>query len=260
MFVRKQDNGELILIGQTDHSRLVGQFAAHWGNEHFATPNPYDSVVRGAVFHDFGWLKYETNPLIDPKSGEPYEFRRTPFSQEQLESYQWCVDWLSGVDRYSGLLIGMHRTGLWKSRYQKISYPAGYNIAGMRPEIEEFISRNEAHQEKERAEVDQGTIWKNYHLLQVWDLLKLYFCCQEPYNDYIEPVPVSYSTGDSGVRLTMRPIGVGQVAFEPYPFAVRPLKVKMVCKRLPKSSFVDTKSFQRSYFQAVPEMLEYELV
>jgi len=36
MIVRKQPNGELILIGQTDHSRLVGQLAAHWGNRDFA--------------------------------------------------------------------------------------------------------------------------------------------------------------------------------------------------------------------------------
>lgn len=33
MFVRKQSNGELILIGQTDHSRFVGQLAAHGAME-----------------------------------------------------------------------------------------------------------------------------------------------------------------------------------------------------------------------------------
>jgi hypothetical protein len=25
--------------------------------------------------------------------------------------------------------------------------------------------------------------------MQVWDLLGLYFCCQEPYEDFVEPVP-----------------------------------------------------------------------
>ena len=106
MFVRKLANGELILIAQTDHSRFVGQLAAHWGSSDFASPEPYDSVSRAATFHDFGWLRYETSPLIDVETGEPYEFRKTPFSQAQLDSYQWCIDWLGGIDRYSGILSG----------------------------------------------------------------------------------------------------------------------------------------------------------
>ena len=47
VIVRKQSNDELILIGQTDHSRLVGQLAAHWGNDTFAVPQPYTSMARG---------------------------------------------------------------------------------------------------------------------------------------------------------------------------------------------------------------------
>ncbi len=40
---------------------------------------------------------------------------------------------------------------------------------------------------------DEAEVWTNYHLMQVWDLLGLYFCCQDPYDDYIEPVPQKYS-------------------------------------------------------------------
>jgi len=261
MFVRKQSNGELILIGQTDHSRFVGQLAAHWGNGDFEGPKPYESVVRGAVYHDYGWLRYETNPLIDPETGVPREFRGTPFSQVQIDSYQWCIDWLMGVDPYSGLLAGMHRVGLWKGRYDKIAHPAGrYNPQATRPEIKEFIERNESSQEKQRAAVGQDTIWTNYHLLQVWDLLGLYFCGQEPYEDYIEPVPVSYSGERNGMRLTMKPAEAGRVVFEPYPFNERPLRVQIACKRLPQSSFPDVETFRGFYFRAQPEQLRYELM
>ena len=31
MIVRKQDDGSLMLVAQTEHSRMVGQFAAHCG-------------------------------------------------------------------------------------------------------------------------------------------------------------------------------------------------------------------------------------
>jgi uncharacterized protein DUF3891 len=56
MIVRKSPAGSLTLIGQTDHSRFVGQLAAHWGNRDFAAPAPHDSVVRAATYHDYGWL------------------------------------------------------------------------------------------------------------------------------------------------------------------------------------------------------------
>lgn len=262
MIVRKQSNGELILIGQTDHSRLVGQLAAHWGNADFEQPNPYESVVRAAFFHDYGWLAYETNPLINPETKEAYEFRGMPFSSRQLDAYQWCIDWLTGIDRYSGLIISMHRTGLWQGRYKKLAHPAlRYNPKGERPEIQEFIHRNEARQKQELGSLEENGVWTNFCLLQVWDVLGLYFCCQEPYDEYIEPVPVAYNgPGEGGVRVTMRLVDKGTVEFKPYPFNVRPLKVQILCKRLPVGSFSDQDTFRRLYFQAENEILQYELV
>jgi hypothetical protein len=259
MIVRKQANGELILIGQTDHSRFVGQLAAHWGNADFALPDPYESMVRAATFHDYGWLRYETSPLISPDTGEPYQFLQLPLGTTQLEAYQWSLDWLAGIDRYSGLIVNMHRTGLWKGRYGMIRHPEGYNLREVGPEVQELIQRNEAWQEQERKSWDQENVWTNYRLMQVWDLLGLYFCCQDPYEDYIEPVPASYS-GKDGVRLTMKPVGQGQVAFDPYPFDTRPCRVQLACKRLPRSSFENVEAFRRAYFQAENDLMRFEAV
>ena len=72
MIIRRRVENELILVGQTDHSRFVGQLAAHWGHEDISAPIPYASMARAAIFHDYGWLRYETSPLIHPKTGEPY--------------------------------------------------------------------------------------------------------------------------------------------------------------------------------------------
>ena len=261
MITRKQGDGGLILMGQTDHSRLVGQMASHWGNAEFAAPDPYVSVVRAATFHDYGWLRYETNPLMRPETGEPHQFRDLPSNPAQLESYQWCLDWLAGIDRYSGLIVSMHRTGLWKTRYGTIKHPESYNIKTMSPEVEKFIARNEPVQERERNALGPDQVWINYRLLQVWDLLGLYFCCQEPYDDYVEPVPQSYTGGgNGGVRLAMKPAGRGRVAFEPYPFDARPCRVQLAFKRLPNSSFADLESFRRAYFQAEHELMQFELV
>ncbi|HXG36180.1 MAG TPA: DUF3891 family protein [Dehalococcoidia bacterium] len=172
MIIRDDSGDELVLIRQTDHSQLVGKFAAHWGNENFARPEPYESVVRAAVYHDYGYLRFETSPCLDTEKGTPYEFRTLPYEPKQFESYQWCIDWLSDIDPYSGLLVSMHRTGLWKGRYEKIAHPAGrYNPQGLRSEIVEFVERHEAKQQEQQESVDKQGLWTNYQLLQVWDLL-----------------------------------------------------------------------------------------
>ena len=46
-----------------------------------------------------------------------------------------------------------------------------------------LIERNEAWQEKVLGSLDErdrAGFAANYRMMQVWDLLGLYFCCQEP--------------------------------------------------------------------------------
>jgi hypothetical protein len=261
MIIRKEPDNALLLIGQTDHSRLVGQLAAHWGNERFATPKPYESVVRAAAFHDYGWLRYETSPLLDTASGEPFPFLKVPLTETQMAAYQWSLDWMAAIDRYSGLIVNMHRTGLWKGRYGTITHPSGYNIKTLSPEIQAFLERNEAWQERERALLDPDSVWTNYRLMQVWDLLGLYFCCQAPYDDHVEPVPLQYGHAENGgVRLTLKPAGKDRVAFDPYPFDVRPCHIQLAFRRLPSQTFPDVETFRRAYFQADLQVANFELV
>ncbi len=193
MIVRKEADGQTILIAQTDHSRLVGQLAAHWGNADFATPRPYESVARAAAFHDFGWLRYETAPYFDPATGETPPFFRVPFSERQLEAYRWCRDELLVDDPYAGMLVGMHRTGLWRGRYGAITHPPHPIPPSLPPAVEEFIDRAETVQALECSMSGATEVWTNYQLLQVWDQLGLYFTCQDP-------VPAIYRAGADRVR------------------------------------------------------------
>jgi hypothetical protein len=59
MIVRYETDGSIVMITQNDHAQLSGLFAAHWGNEEFEKPRPYGSLVRAAMFHDRGWIRYE---------------------------------------------------------------------------------------------------------------------------------------------------------------------------------------------------------
>lgn len=257
MIVRKDADGRLTLIRQTDHSQFVGQLAAHWGNSDFAPLKPYESVVRAATFHDYGYLNWEPDLPFDDENGVPYEFRRVPTTNRQLDAYQWCIDWLKGIDAYSGLLVSMHRTGLWRQRYNTIEHPAGMFRGNLPPSTEEMAARNEARQEQEQAAFDHDELWTNYHLLQVWDLLGLYFGCQEPGEDYIDPVPTGYA--GTKTRMSMRPTGERQVSFDPYPFDERPLSVQIAAKRV-AGRHENEAAFRKAFAQAPLELLDYRLV
>lgn len=261
MIIRGEANGEVVLVNQTDHSQLVGQLASHWGNSEFDAPRPYESVVRAAIYHDFGWLPYETTPGSDPKSGKPYGFMQVGLQKSQLSAYRWVVDWMNDLDPYSALIICMHRTGLWRARYQAIEHPTAFNLSNPPPEVAKFITDNEQWQETQKKSFDPNELRVNYRLMQVWDLLGLYFCCQDVCDDFIEPVPVKYSSnGDKGIKLSMKAESKTRVAFAPYPFDVRPLKVQLRLKHLPSATFDGDPDFRKGYFQARNEMVEFELV
>lgn len=262
MIVRTEANGETLLLAQTDHSRLAGQFAAHWGNAEFASLTPYESVVRAAAFHDFGYLRYETAPAFDEATGGTPTFRNVFTDERRLEEYQWCSDWLLALDPYAALLVSMHRTGLWRQRYKTIS-SAMPNVRKQKPEVEAFIERQEALRPQIIAQhnFDPQQLWINYRLLQVWDLLSLAFSLHAPEADAFEPVPVSYCDGEKeGVRLSMTPLDAKTVSLDPYPFDVPALRVAVPVRRLPQSTFESQDAFRKAYFCAQLELMEFQLV
>lgn len=84
------------------------------------------------------------------------------------------------------------------------------------------------------------------------DILGLYFGCQEPYEDYVDPVPVSYAgAADAGVTLTMKPAGAKRVVFDPYPFDARPCRGQLSFKRVAQRTFENVEAFRRPWFQAL---------
>src|SRR5262249_7407598 len=144
MIVREEPDGSLVLINQTDHAKISGLFAAHWGNGEFARPHPYEPVVRAAIFHDAGWYRYETGPRYDAATGKTPSFIQVPLDPPQIAAFQWSIEWLTAIDPYAGLLVNKHRTGLWRGRYGAITHPGMFNARNLTPLVETFIAENEA--------------------------------------------------------------------------------------------------------------------
>jgi hypothetical protein len=260
VIVRYESDGSIVMITQNDHAQLSGLFAAHWGNDAFAKPRPYGSLVRAAMFHDRGWIRYETGPQLNPQTGKTPNYREIPNDRTQLEAFEWAGDWLSAIDAYAGLMIAKHRTGLWQGRYGVIRHPPAIQRGKLPPEIEAFIVRSEAKQKAATDKLGAQEIAINYNLLQVWDMLSLYICSSEVLQpDRIEPVPTAYSDA-AGVAMTLSPSEQHTIALDPYPFDVPALTTNLIFRRLNQAKFQDTAELQSVYFKTAPQIASFRLV
>ena len=259
MIVRERADGALILICQTDHAKLSGQCAAHWGNKDFARPQPYEAVVRAATFHDSGWYDYEASPTVAPDTGKPLNFMQVAWGKPQRRAFEWAIDWMSRIDPYSGLLIGKHRTGLQRGRYDTVAHPKFFNAQNLPDDNEDFLARNEAAQAAAMRNYDEDEFWTNYQLLQAFDLISLFLCNKDVVDDYIEPVPTSYDGRSQPVKLTLKTIGANRIEIDPFPFDVNQLRVQLVRRELDQTTFAEPAAFREAYFKTVPQAVDFVL-
>jgi hypothetical protein len=263
MIVRYESDGSIVMITQNDHAQLSGLFAAHWGNDRFAKPQPFASLVRAAMFHDRGWIRYETSPQLDPQSGRTPNYRDVPTDRAQLEAFEWAGEWLSAIDPYAGLMIARHRTGLWQGRYGVITHPPGRQRGKLPADIVAFIARSEAKQKRAADGLDTGELAINYNLLQVWDLMSLYICSDETLApERIEPVPIRYSDRDrlASLPMTLVPLEARTIALDPYPFDQPSLTANVIFRRLTQNKFDDSAELQSAYFKTAPQVVSFQLV
>ena len=236
MVIRELNDGRCYVSLQEDHAELSAQFAAHWGNDRFSRLRPYETMVFATTYHDSGYREWEGTPPMNVEKGRPYAHREDipSFEQVELNAYTKNVDWLTQQDPYAGLLVSMHRTGLWHNRYNIFTEPAGRlrerslavqtakkDLEAKQEAMKKTLAANNAGFENELA--------YNYMALQIFDLLSLYFCCDgyagdNQFKEYaIAPVRISYDSNET-VRLTIRPNGAGAVVMDPYPFDVSPVQ------------------------------------
>jgi hypothetical protein len=176
-------DGALRLVHQNEHGRLAGVLARAWGNDEVEAPRPGPSVVTAAARHDEGWRSRDTRVLYDEFAQRPLHFLDIE-AGEHIRLYRQGVTRVSAADVYAGLLVGMHWTGLYRSRW---SAPGGGSRVGQGPEAraaQDRVVRSEqrrwadavelAWTEQEPRAAFETRIWHNYELLQLWDLLSLF--------------------------------------------------------------------------------------
>ncbi len=271
MVVRDLKDGRSVVSLQEDHAELAAQFGAHWGNERFTKLRPYQTVLFATTYHDSGYREWEGNPPMNMEKGRPYALREEipEFDSVELAGYVKNVDWVGSHDLYAGLLVSMHRTGLWHNRYNVFTDPSmkprerSSAVQTVKKELEEKQLKTKKALAREHSGFERE-LWRNYTALQIFDLLSLYFCCDgfatentfKPYK--IAPVGIDYETEEK-VDLSITPNGVGAVKMTPYPFDVSPLRVGLRARIVPPVKGKTERACIDAYQKAPRQSLLFEI-
>jgi hypothetical protein len=267
MIVQRR-GGDLLLVRQTDHAALSGVLAEHWGDGVFARPEPRASVLLAAARHDDGWREWEEAPKVNPATRRPYNFTEMP-AGEHFPFYLRGIDGVVRDDRYAGLLVCLHLSGLYRKRY---GLDPGLGLErfppDVRPLVEGYLRQLDQRQQQLREQlrrdsavpaeaVEELAVWTNYRLLQVYDLFSLYFC-MAPLREYaLRHVPVNASQPDTEIKL--RPAGANALAIGPYPFDVAPLGAAVAARVVPDRDYTGDADLRAALAAAPVRTLRFEL-
>jgi hypothetical protein len=271
MVIRELKDGRSYVSLQEDHAELAAQFAAHWGNNRFSKLRPYKTMVFATTYHDSGYRDFEGNPPMNVEKGRPYAHREEVpnFEGTELKAYAKNVEWLSSQDPYAGLLVSMHRTGLWHNRYNILTEPAG-RLRERSIAVQNAKKEMEAQQEEMKRQLAakipgfENELAYNYMALQIFDLLSLYFCCDgyagdKEFKEYkIAPVRLSYDSNET-VTLTIKPNGAGAVIMDPYPFDVSPVQFSARARIMAPPKDKSEAACIDAYHKADRQMLTFQV-
>ena len=257
MIVQDQDS-QLVLIRQTDHARLAGFLARHWGNEMFRRPQPFESFCLAAAEHDNGWTEWEMNPEVDGVTFTPYSYLSIP-TAEHMELYRRGIERVVKVDHYAGLLVSLHCGDLYdRSRATLPGFSAKYVKSSEAQMVSDFVQRLRLQQLRLKVDLrgdphtkdfaEEKVIQANLKRLEALDCLSLYFS-QAPLGEHvIEGVPVD----DSGTEVDweLRPEGENCATLSPYPFDRDPMDISLLARRVAKRPYTGSDDFQKTVSQA----------
>jgi hypothetical protein len=223
------------IVMQPDHAELSAQLAAAWGGPGFARPEPFEPLLRAAARHDDGWAAWERRPRITA-DGAPQSFFDVP-PAVHLAFYRAGVEVVCDEDPHAGVLVSMHMSGLYRDRYGVMPLPSREHDAETQARIDAFVAQEEERQRAlcEALQVDEGWRWTSYALLQVFDVVSLYFGLA----DVEAGAPggcdgVPRADGGEPVRIAIEPLGPWRVRFDPYPFLDDTTPLTLARRLVPK--------------------------
>jgi hypothetical protein len=234
------------VVLQTDHADLSADFGRQWAG----SAGRRDSLILATERHDDGWAVWEQAPRFDPARQRPVNFLDVEIFAH-LAFYRAMIAAVSDQDSYAGLLVSMHGAGIYRQRYGTDPALSLTRVGEARPAIDAFVAEQEAayRPTMERLGVADNERWTDYHLLQIYDRLSLYFCTRDL--DAGEPAVI----GD----YTLEPVDAWAVRMTPFPFGDAPARFTLIRRLVPVRAW-SAAEFGRDFFALEPRSTEVTIV
>jgi hypothetical protein len=277
MMVCPYDASRLLLILQTDHSRIAGLLAAHWGNGQFARLRPYSSMVLAAQEHDSGWWDWEIKPTVN-EQGYPSDYIGSIKHLGQgvwLDLYRHAIERLAARDPYAAYFVSMHGEALLTQGMGLLPSMPDYRGD---PAVQSFIAEQKAPRagwlsqlqaDPSRLQLlDESHLWMNFKLMEVFDQFAQFVCNRYPFNSQarkngptnkLSNIPVPVGDGKPDVTLTIDVQNEREAIVSPYPFDVSPLPVSFEGRLMPNRSYSKQEEYLEDFYQAERIGISYSL-
>ena len=250
--IRREQNDGWILITQDDHAKLSGQVIAHWGNNEFAKPEPFDEVLFALREHDAGWKEWDSLPKINPEAGYPANFMEMS-SQYQCEIWSRCYKSHSTTHPYASSLIALHFSKFNKSNLRKD--PDNELAKSLQNDMMRFVAEKlDIDASNVSVEKVPDEVRTNLKLLQIGDIISLTLCHGWRSIEITE-VPFDYNGSEATLKMES---GDGfNYTITPYPFNESSLKFNIKGKELDMKSFSDDEELRERLKAANYETLDF---
>jgi hypothetical protein len=277
MMVCPYDDSRLLLILQTDHSRIAGLLAARWGNDQFARLQPYTSMVLAAQEHDSGWWDWEIKPSVN-EQGYPSDYIGSIKHLGQgvwLDLYRRAIERLAARDLYAAYFVSMHGEALLTKGMGLLPSMPDYTGDAA---VQEFIAEQKElragwlpmlKKNQELADVtNEKHLWTNFNLMEVFDQFAQFVCNRYPFNSRarkngptqtLSGLAVPVSPDRPNVTLTIDVLNGTDAVVLPFPFDVNPLKLSFEGRLVPNRPFTDQEEFLQQFYGAERIAINYTL-
>jgi len=252
--IRREQNDGWILITQDDHAKLSGQVIAHWGNNEFAKPEPFDEVLFALREHDSGWKEWDSMPKVNPETGYPANFMEMS-SQDQCEIWSRCYKSHSTTHPYASTLIALHFSKFNQSNIRKDTNNELANslLNNMKRFVADKLDLKVSNSHLERIPDDLRI---NLKLLQIGDIISLNFC-HGWRSIKITEVPFDYNGSEATLKIESKDGFNYTIA--PYPFNKSNLKFNIKGKKLGMKSFSDDEELRERLNNSKYETLDFTI-
>lgn len=276
MMVNAYDEANLLLVLQTDHSRIAGLLAAHWGNEQFAELSPFASMVLAAQEHDSGWWDWEIKPTLNGER-RPLDYIGSTrwLGPVWVDFYRNVIDRVAARDLYAGYMVSMHGDalitqgmGLLPNLPDLSDKPAFREFIAEQKTFREQLRQRLADDQDFRAATSDGHLWTNFKLMEVFDQLSQYVCNRYPLSstarkqpsNTLSDVPIPTRPGQEDTRLNLEVLDDGATAVvRPWPFDVEVLPITFTARLVPNRAYESDEEFLRHFYKGPTVTVNYAL-